>query len=134
MAEVIVGDLVMSSTEMFEGSIPPFPDPKGFVAADGTTPAQVDMTNTPPSWRTEGNWGEVRTGADALTGIQIRSADGIPNDDPPRTGRAILSVDVDRGTGTENLDFIWNMTVNAGVGARAAGFGSSIFGAAVPKT
>lgn len=133
MAEVIVGDLAMNSTEMFEGTIAAFPDPLGLVDNKGA-PAQPDMTNTPPEWIIEGNWGEVRTGADVFTGIQLRSADGIPNDEPPRTGRAILRLDADRGAGIETVDLIWNMSVNGPVGARVAGLGGNPFGSGpVPK-
>ena len=132
MADVMMGDLVMDATQMFTGTIPPFPDPNGFVDVNGA-PARVDMTNNPPFWSTEGDWGTITSGADALTDIQLKSADGIPNDDPARTGRSILTVDVDRGAGVENLNLIWNMTVNSIPGPRVTGLAANPFGAPVPK-
>ena len=117
-------DIIMDSTQKAVGSIPPFPSLLGFVASDGVTPARIGSI---PVWESlDLTVCTVSADPDGMTNIQIVSAD-IPLDDPARTGRVKMTVDVDRGTGIQTREFFFGVTITSLAGPNADSLGGKIF-------
>lgn len=106
------------------GTIPAFPDPLGFVAEDGVTPAQLGSV---PVWESlDTSKCTVTVDPDGMTNIQIMPV-ALPDDAPPATTQVKMSFDQDRGAGVVTIEILFDVIIMAQSGPNAAKLGGNLF-------